>query len=31
MSTPAGFTGMSLDHDALDRAADAWRHPTSAT
>jgi hypothetical protein len=25
MSTLANFGGMSLDHDALDRVADAWR------
>jgi beta-glucosidase len=31
MSTLANFPGMSLDHDALDRAADAWRRQTSTT
>src|SRR4051794_30418745 len=31
MNTLANFTGMSLDHDALDRAADAWRRQTSTT
>jgi beta-glucosidase len=28
MSTLANFGGMSLDHDALDRLADAWRQQT---
>jgi beta-glucosidase len=31
MSTLANFGGMSLDHDALDRAADAWRRQAAAT
>ncbi len=31
MSTLANFGGMSLDHDALDRVADAWRRQASAT
>jgi beta-glucosidase len=31
MSTLANFGGMSLDHDALDRAAAAWRQQASAT
>ncbi|MGK5683857.1 glycoside hydrolase family 3 C-terminal domain-containing protein [Actinoplanes sp. URMC 104] len=30
MSTLANFTGMSLDHDALDRITDAWREQTHA-
>ena len=31
MSTLANFGGMSLDHDALDRVADAWRQPAAVT
>ena len=31
MSTLANFGGMSLDHDALDRVADAWRQETSVS
>ncbi|HLL69218.1 MAG TPA: glycoside hydrolase family 3 C-terminal domain-containing protein [Micromonosporaceae bacterium] len=30
MSTLANFGGMSLDHDALDRVSDAWRHRADA-
>jgi beta-glucosidase len=30
MSTLANFGGMSLDHDALDRAVDAWRRQSAA-
>jgi beta-glucosidase len=29
MSTLANFGGMSLDHEALDRVAEAWRHQTA--
>ncbi|MFC7529167.1 glycoside hydrolase family 3 C-terminal domain-containing protein [Actinoplanes sp. GCM10030250] len=31
MSTLANFGGMSLDHDALDRIAEAWRQPRRAS
>jgi beta-glucosidase len=29
MSTLANFGGMSLNHDALDRAVSAWQHQTN--
>jgi hypothetical protein len=30
MSTLANFSGMSLDHDALDRVAGSWRQQADA-